>query len=102
MESLNDPENMYRLAHYSLGFNPGIRAITGRIVEDERVFGCIEFGIGSQGKSILGKEWAAAGHTDGIVLNPTIILDGKTFEEDGVYQHPEIREYCRKLGITGY
>ena len=102
MESLNDPENMYRLAHYSLGFNPGIKAVTGRIVEDERVFGCIEFGIGSQGKSILGKEWAAAGHTDGIVLNPTIILDGEIFEENGVYKNEEIREFCKKLGIIGY
>ncbi len=102
MEGLNDPENMYRLAHYSLGFNPGVTAITGRIVEDERVFGCIEFGIGSQGKSILGKEWAAAGHTDGIVLNPTIALDGKVYEEDGVYMHPEVRAICKKLGIQGY
>lgn len=102
MESLNDPENMYRLAHYSLGFNPGIKAVTGRIVEDERVFGCIEFGIGSQGKSILGKQWAAAGHTDGIVLNPTIILDGEVFEENGVYKNEEIREFCKKLGIIGY
>lgn len=102
MEGLGDPENMYRLAHYSLGFNPGVTAITGRIVEDERVFGCIEFGIGSQGKSIMGKEWAAAGHTDGIVLNPTIILDGKVYEEDGVYRHPEVVALCRKLGISGY
>jgi leucyl aminopeptidase (aminopeptidase T) len=102
MEGLNDPENMYRLAHYSLGFNPGVTSITGRIVEDERVFGCIEFGIGSQGKSIMAKEWAAAGHTDGIVLNPTIILDGVALEENGVYIHPEVREICKKLGVAGY
>ena len=102
MEGLNDPENMYRLAHYSLGFNPGVTAITGRIVEDERVFGCIEFGIGSQGKSIMGKEWAAAGHTDGIVLNPTILLDGKLFEDKGVYMYPDVRDICKKLGIQGY
>ncbi|MEG1913273.1 MAG: hypothetical protein RR091_12400 [Cloacibacillus sp.] len=102
MKELNDPQNMYRLAHYSLGFNPGVTSITGRIVEDERVFGCIEFGIGSQGKSILGKEWAAAGHTDGIVLNPTIILDGKVFEENGVYKFPEVTELCKKLGVSGY
>jgi leucyl aminopeptidase (aminopeptidase T) len=102
MESLNDPENMYRLAHYSLGFNPGVTSITGRIVEDERVFGCAEFGIGSQGKSIMAKEWAAAGHTDGIVLNPTIILDGEVYEEDGIYRRPEVREICKKLGVPGY
>ena len=102
MEGLNDPENMYRLAHYSLGFNPGVTAITGRIVEDERVFGCMEFGIGSQGKSIMAREWAAAGHTDGIALNPTIILDGEVYEEDGVYMHPEVREICKKMGVPGY
>jgi leucyl aminopeptidase (aminopeptidase T) len=102
MEGLHDPENMYRLAHYSLGFNPGVTAVTGRIVEDERVFGCMEFGIGSQGKSIMALEWAAAGHTDGIVLNPTIVLDGKAYEEDGVYLHPEVREICKRMGIPGY
>lgn len=100
-EELNDP-NVYRLAHYSLGFNPGVTAITGRIVEDERVFGCMEFGIGSQGASIMGKQWNAAGHTDGIVLNPTIILDGKDFELDGEYMDKEVREICKQLGVKGY
>jgi leucyl aminopeptidase (aminopeptidase T) len=76
LAAFNDP-NMYRLAHYSLGFNPGVTKASGRIVEDERVFGCIEMGIGSQGAQIMGKTWKAAAHTDGIVLNPTIILDGE-------------------------
>jgi leucyl aminopeptidase (aminopeptidase T) len=101
MASFNDP-NMYRLAHYSLGFNPGVRAPTGRIVEDERVFGCIEFGLGSQGASIMGKGWAAASHTDGVTLGPTIILDGAVFEEDGVYREPKTREFCKRMGVQGY
>ncbi|GHV62102.1 aminopeptidase [Spirochaetia bacterium] len=95
-------ENMYRLAHYSLGFNPGVRAITGRIVEDERVFGCMEFGIGSQGKAIMGAFWTAASHTDGTVLRPSIILDGKVFEQDGVYMDETARSLCKKLGVSGY
>ncbi len=102
MDSLGEPESMRRVAHYSLGFNPGVTAISGRIVEDERVFGCIEFGIGSQGKSIMGEKWDAPGHTDGIVLNPTIILDGKPLEEEGVYVLPEVREICKRMGISGY
>lgn len=36
LHSFNDP-NMFRLAHYSLGFNPGVMKPTGRIVEDERI-----------------------------------------------------------------
>ena len=97
----NDPAS-YRVAHYSLGFNPGVMAPTGRIVEDERVFGGIEFGIGSQGASILAEKWDAPSHTDGTILKPTILLDGKVFEEDGVYQHPEVREICKELGVAGY
>ena len=101
LASFDDP-NMYRLAHYSLGFNPGVTKATGRIVEDERIFGCMEFGIGSQGKAIMGKFWTAASHTDGVVSKPSIILDGVPFEENGRYVHPEIAEYCKKLGVQGY
>lgn len=101
LASFDDP-NMYRLAHYSLGFNPGVTKATGRIVEDERVFGCMEFGIGSQGTAIKGKFWTAASHTDGVVLKPSIILDGIALEEDGKYVHPEVMELCKKLGVEGY
>jgi len=101
MASWNDP-NMYRLAHYSMGFNPGVTKPTGRIVEDERIFGCCEFGLGSQGKSLGGAFWNAASHTDGIVLNPTIYYDEKLFEENGIFVDYQAREYCKKLGIPGY
>jgi len=101
IDSFNDP-NMYRLAHFSQGFNSGVTKITGRIVEDERVFGCMEFGIGSQGVKVGGAHWNAASHTDGIVLYPTIMLDGELLEEDGVYVDKKAREICRKLGIDGY
>jgi leucyl aminopeptidase (aminopeptidase T) len=101
LDSFNDP-NMYRLAHYSQGFNPGVTKMTGRIVEDERVFGCMEFGIGSKGSKIGGPSWDAASHTDGITLKPTIILDGITLEEDGIYIDETARRICRELGVNGY
>lgn len=101
IDNFNDP-NMYRLAHYSQGFNPGVTKITGRIVEDERVFGCMEFGIGSQGIKVGGAHWNAASHTDGIVLYPTIILDGELFEEEGIYIDDGAREICKRLGVEGY
>lgn len=101
LKSFNDP-NMYRLAHYSIGFNPGVTEATGRIVEDERIFGCIEFGLGSQGASLMGAFWDAASHTDGVVSKPTIIADGKYLEKDGIYVDPTAIEYCKKLKIKGY
>jgi len=101
LAGFKDP-NMYRLAHFSLGFNPGVTKPTGRIVEDERIFGCIEMGVGSQGPQIRGKTWKAAGHTDGIVLNPTIVLDGVEMEKEGVYRMDSIVQKCRDLGAPGY
>ena len=101
LNKFNDP-NMFRLAHYSIGFNPGVTKPTGRIVEDERLFGCIEMGIGSQGASLMGACWDAAAHTDGIVSKPTILLDGYKLEENGIYVDPEARKFCKTLGIEGY
>ncbi|MEV0082783.1 hypothetical protein [Saccharopolyspora sp. NPDC050642] len=101
MESFDDP-NMFRLAHWSLGFNPGVLVPTGRIVEDERVFGCVEIGIGTKGAWIGGEPWVAAAHTDGSVLGPSIYLDGEAIELEGRYVHPELVRICREIGAPGY
>lgn len=95
-------DNMYRVAHWSLGFNPGVLKPTGRIVEDERVFGCVELGIGTKGAWIGGEPWVAAAHTDGSMLNPSIFLDGEAIEVEGRYVHPRLVELCRRLGVAGY
>ena len=101
LKNFDDP-NMYRLAHYSLGFNPGVDKATGRIVEDERIFGCMEFGIGSQGSAIKGAYWTAKSHTDGVVSKPSIVLDSVELERDGVYVDPEIVDLCKALKVPGY
>lgn len=101
LASFNDP-NMYRLAHYSLGFNPGVTRPTGRIVEDERLFGCVNIGIGTQGPQLKAKGWKAAAHTDGVMLNPSVYLDGEPLELEGKYVHPDIVAACRDLGAPGY
>ncbi len=101
LASLGDP-NMYRIAHYSLGFNNGVTKPTGRIVEDERLFGCVTIGIGTQGPQMKAVGWKAAAHTDGVMLSPSVILDGQPLEEAGRYVHPEIAEACRELGVPGY
>ena len=75
--------------------------VTGRIVEDERVFGCMEFGIGSQGIA-MAVPIECRLHTDGVILRPTIILDGVVFEEDGVYMDEGARKLCAEMGIEGY
>lgn len=87
LESFGDPK-MFKIAHFSYGFNPGAR-LTGKILEDERIFGCIELGIGSQVPSF--EVGLAPAHTDGVMLNPTVTLDGKLIEEEGRFVHPKLK-----------
>lgn len=101
LAAFNDP-NMYRVAHYSLGFNPGVTKPTGRIVEDERMFGCFTMGIGTQGLQMKATGWKAAAHTDCVLPGPTIHLDGEPLQVDGKYVHPEIVAACRDLSVAGY
>jgi len=88
--------NSYRMAHVSPGFNPGVTRCSGRIVEDERVFGCIEIGFGKS------PSWDAPGHTDGVNLLPTISVNDIVIEKDGIWIDERMRQLCRELNVAGY
>jgi 2,5-dihydroxypyridine 5,6-dioxygenase len=95
LRSFNDP-NMFKLAHISYGCNPGAK-LTGNILEDERVWGAVEWGIGYQSPDFKGKVGSASSHTDGICLSPTVIGDGEKIIENGEFVHPELADLARKL-----
>ena len=95
LRSFND-ERMYYIAHLSYGCNPGAR-LTGNILEDERVWGVVEWGIGSQSPTFKGRLGPAASHSDGICLKPTVIGDGEVIIRDGEYVHPELEELANRL-----
>lgn len=82
-----------RIAHLSFGFNPGVARISGRILEDERVFGCMNIGFGPQ-------RLGSPSHTDGVLLRPSIMADNVEIEREGVYTHPDLVELCRQLGVV--
>lgn len=89
---------MLRMAHLCYGFNPGAR-LTGNILEDERVWGATEWGIGQIGPSYIPPEGIKApSHTDGICLNSSIWLDGKPIMEQGRMVEPRLATLARKLG----
>jgi leucyl aminopeptidase (aminopeptidase T) len=86
---------VYLLEHACYGFNPGVTRPSGRILEDERVFGCMQFGIGA---TPLGSPL----HADGVVLDASVWLDDEQIETEGHYVHPELVEFCRAMGVKGY
>jgi leucyl aminopeptidase (aminopeptidase T) len=81
--------------HACYGFNPGVRRPSGRILEDERIFGCMQFGIGAT-------ELGSPIHSDGVALNPSVWLDGIEVEESGRYVHPDLASLCREMEVAGY
>ena len=90
LKGFNDP-NMLKMAHVCYGFNPGAK-LTGDVVEDERIWGCTEWGIGNMA-------WRpAASHTDGICLNTSVWLDGKQLLDKCRSLDSELAKIAKKLG----
>ena len=84
-------ENMFRMAHMAYGFNPGAN-LTGNILEDERVWGATEWGLGY----VSALEAPPAGidavsHTDGICLNSSVWLDDKQIMDKGKIVDEELK-----------
>jgi len=97
MKSFNHPR-MLKLAHVCYGFGPGAK-LTGDIVEDERVWGCTEWGVGNIGAILIEPDGISApSHSDGICLNTSVWLDGKQIMDEGKMIEPELIELARKLG----
>jgi len=85
-------DRVYGVLHVSTGFNPGVKRLTGDIVEDERLFGCVEFGVGRATPTL-------PCHTDCILVNPSIWIDGKLIEKDGIFVEPKLKKLAKELGM---
>lgn len=97
MKSFNHPR-MLRLAHVCYGFNPGAK-LTGDILEDERVWGCTEWGVGNIGAILLPPDGIPApSHSDGICLNTSVWLDRTLIIDKGQIIDPELKLLAQKLG----
>lgn len=87
---------MLKMAHIAYGFNPGAR-LTGNIVEDERVWGATEWGIGYVSDidaPPCGQD--AVSHSDGICLKSSVWLDDIQIMDKGEIVLPELVELAPK------
>jgi leucyl aminopeptidase (aminopeptidase T) len=96
LKSFNHPQ-MLRLAHIDYGFNPGA-ILTGNCVEDERVWGVTEWGIGYIGQFFVPEGVDAPSHSDGICLNSSVWLDQNQILSKGEVLDPELKRLARELG----
>ena len=96
LKSFNHPQ-MLKLAHICYGVHPNAR-LTGDIVEDERIWGATEWGIGNVGPMLIPGGISGPSHSDGICLNSSVWLDGVQILDKGVFIEPKLKELAKKLG----
>lgn len=96
LESFADP-NMFRLAHGCYGFNPGAR-LCGNVLEDERIWGCTEWGMGYLSPVDAPPDGIQAkSHVDGICLNSSVWLDGVQILHEGLVVHSDLKDLADQL-----
>jgi len=97
LKGFNDP-NMFLMAHVCYGFHPNAK-LTGVCLEDERIWGGTEWGIGNIGPHLLPpKGRSAASHSDGICLNSSVWLDTLQITDKGKVIDAELVKLAKKLG----
>ena len=96
IKSFNHPQ-MLRLAHICYGFNPGAK-LSCHVLEDERVWGSTEWGIGHIGPMLIKPNGILGpSHSDGICLNSTVWLDGTKVMNEGKQINRELIYLAKKM-----
>lgn len=70
----------YNLAEIGVGCNFGAR-IVGNILEDEKVYETVHVALGDN--STIGGKVKAGVHLDGLIKNPTLVVDGREIIKNG-------------------
>ena len=71
--------------HFCFGYHPHA-TFSGDLTEAERVSGCMNIGIAQYPY-----------HADGVIVNPTIEIDGVIIEDKGIFVHKDLKDHKEKL-----
>lgn len=72
------------IAELGIGSNPSAR-ITGNVMTDEKVMGTIHIALGHNAVAPYNGVNKAPIHLDGVMGNPTLVIDGETLIDEGNY-----------------
>ena len=70
----------YNIAELGLGMNERA-TVTGNVLEDEKVLGTVHIALGDN--TSIGGIVAVPSHLDGIIISPTVVVDGRTILANG-------------------
>ncbi len=97
LAAFND-ENMYKISHNMIGLNPKVTELSYELVEDERIWGGVDFGFGHTSAIDMppfGQE--AASHFDGVVTKVNLYFDEIQIFANGQICHHKLRSLAQKL-----
>jgi len=77
-------ENAPRLGEFAIGTNIGLTELIGNILQDEKFPG-IHLALGNPYPDKTGANWHSDAHNDGLLRDPTIVVDGQTIMEEGTF-----------------
>lgn len=74
-------DSVYKLAELGIGTNPKAK-LTGNVTEDEKILGTIHIALGDN--TSFGGRNVSPLHLDGVILKPSLKLDGQNILENGI------------------
>jgi len=77
-------ENSNRIGEFAIGTNTGLTELIYNLLQDEKFPG-IHVAFGSPYPTKTGATWDSKGHVDGVLIAPTIVVDGQTLMEAGQF-----------------
>ncbi len=83
--TFNTDENSDRAGELGIGTNIGLKKLIGNLLQDEKFPG-VHLALGGPYPEKTGAPWMSDAHNDGVILKPTVIVDGKTIMVDGEFK----------------
>lgn len=95
-------KNMSKISHMMVGTCPGTRDLSWEIVEDERIWGGVDFGFGhTSPMDMPPKGQPASSHFDGISAKATVWFDDTLIVKEGVFVLSSIQKDAQGI-LDGY
>jgi aminopeptidase len=77
-------ENSDRVGEFAIGTNTGLTELIYNLLQDEK-FPSIHIAFGCPYPTKTGADWDSKAHVDGLLVAPTVIVDGETLMEKGQF-----------------
>ncbi|MHC4745080.1 MAG: aminopeptidase [Planctomycetota bacterium] len=78
-------ENSDRVGEFAIGTNTGLTELIYNLLQDEK-FPSVHIAFGNPLAAHTGADWDSQSHVDGLIVSPTVIVDGETIMDKGEFR----------------